>query len=112
MGTAICAFRGTVNMKGGLISNNKIKTNRASYEISGGVYVTNGWNTAFNKTGGIIKDNTAESDGTGTGAIGQRVLLYRKIGDVVDWKKIDVNLSETDNPTTSNVNDSFWKTVE
>ncbi len=112
MGTAICAFRGTVNMKGGLISNNKIKTNRASYEISGGVYVTNGWNTAFNKTGGIIKDNTAESDGTGTGAIGQQVLLYRKIGDVVDWKKIDVNLSETDNPTTSNVNDSFWKTVE
>ena len=64
------------------------------------------------RQGGIIKDNTAESDGTGTGAIGQQVLLYRKIGDVVDWKKIDVNLSETDNPTTSNVNDSFWKTVE
>lgn len=109
MGTAIWAFRGKVNIKGGLISNNKIKTNRTSYEISGGIYVTSGWNTEFHKTGGIIKDNTVENDGTGTGQVGQQVLWNR--GDN-GWKKIDANLSETDNPTTSNANDPLWKAVE
>ena len=108
MGAAITAFRGKVNMKGGLISNNKITTNRASCEISGGIYVTDGWNTEFNKTGGVIKDNTAKIDGTGTGQIGQQVLWKKGTG----WKKIDANLSATDNPTTSNMSDPLWKTVE
>lgn len=109
MGAAICAFRGKVNIKGGLISNNKITTNRAKYEISGGIYLTNGWNTELNKTGGIIKDNIAESNGTGEGTIAQQVLWNRSDNG---WKKIDANLNETDNPTTSNVNDPLWKAVE
>lgn len=109
MGAAICAFRGKVNIKDGLISNNKIITNRASYETSGGIYVTNGWNTEFNKTGGIIKDNTAENNGTGTGKIGQQVLWKNEKDNI--FKKIDANLGATDNPTTSNMSDPLWKAV-
>ena len=105
MGAAICAYRGKINIKGGLISNNKITTNRTSYEISGGIYLTDGWNTELHKTGGIIKDNTARADGAGTGKAGQQVLLKKGAG----WKKIDANLSEADNPTTSNVADPLWQ---
>lgn len=106
MGAAICAYRGKINIKDGLISNNKITTNRASYEISGGIYVTSGWNTEFHKMGGIIKDNIAESNGTGTGTMGQQVLWNRGNNG---WKKIDSKLNEADNPTTSNTTSPFWQ---
>ena len=112
MGVAVCAFRGAFIMKGGIIFNNKITTYRSTFEVSGGVYLTNGWNTKIDKTGGVIKDNVAKNGGTGTGYLGQQVLF--SMG--TSYKKVDENLGATDNLNAGqNAPDNdnpLWKVAE
>ncbi len=109
---AVAVIWGTFNMKGGIISGNEVKTSFNTKCIAGGVYVNN-WNK-FHKTGGVIKDNSAQITAAeaGAGKTGQQVFYSANNNNVSTWKKVDDALGEGDNLTTDNVSDPLWKNVE
>lgn len=108
---AVAVIWGTFNMKGGIISGNKVKTSSNTKCIAGGVYVNN-WNK-FHKTGGVIKDNSAQITAaeSGAGKTGQQVFYSANNNNASTWRKVDDALGESDNLTTDVVSNPLWKVV-
>lgn len=95
---------GPVDMKGGVISNNKVSTSFGKSDIAGGVLISRSY-TLFNKTGGEIKDNVAEinaTDGESEGKAGQQVFYSPS------KQKIDANVDVNINFDSNNLGGAPW----
>ena len=99
---------GPVEMKGGVISNNRVSTSFGTSDIAGGVLVSRNW-VHFKKTGGEIKDNVAEinaTDGETAGKAGQQVFYSP------NKRKIDANIGADINFDSSNSGVAPWVDAE
>lgn len=106
---------GKFYMKGGVISGNSASTpfnTTASHFVAGAVLLRG--NQTFQKTGGEIKDNTAEitADEEPVAKTGQQIFLGLGDNNAANWRKVDANLGVTDNLSNSDTGTNpLWKPV-
>lgn len=99
---------GPVDMKGGVISNNKVSTKFGNFDITGGVLISRSY-THFKKTGGEIKDNVAAinaEDGETAGKAGQQVFYSPS------KRKIDANVGADISFESTNTDVAPWVKAE
>lgn len=108
-GVAVSLNWGKFYMKGGLISGNTLKTSYNTHCVAGGVLAI--IRTPFIKTGGVIKDNTAEITTPGNvGRAGHQVFCFATGADgPANHRKVDDNLGATDNLGNDDMTNPLWR---